>query len=469
MEKIKLPSVTLIAVAGNKQAETIVSMYKSMSKVDFAAVKLITNIELSASGIEVIKVDGLKTWGEYNHFIIKELYKYFDTDYCLICQWDSWVLDAEQWDNRFLDFDIVGAKWLYTDGRNVANGGFTLRSRYLQETVAKDDFISVTTPEDEILGRLYRHYLEEKYGIKYCTEEIADKFAFELHEPLHATFGFHAFHRQPYKETVVIKRSGALGDVIMAEPLLEYYHKKGYRVALDTQDEFMKVYSQHHFPVYPKSYLHSNLPYKEINLDMSYEIKPKQPVLQSYFEMAGITDYELRNSRLNLRSGGNEKLFPKYAIIHIDSTGMEYRNQHNIDWKKVVLHLENKGFQVFQIGRRIDVQVAPLLNTMNLEFMMFIVKGADLFIGLDSGVAQVAVGFNVASIIFFGSVSAKYRYNNFDKIRIIQSNCPSESKKNCYHEENGRVIGSECVFNIQMPPCACYSADMVINEIKTLI
>ncbi len=469
MEKLKLPQVTLLCVAGNKQAESIVSLYKSMSKVDFAEVKLITNIDLSASGIEIIKVDGLKTWKEYNHFIIKELYKYFDTDYCLICQWDSWVLDAEQWDERFLDYDLIGAKWLYSDARNVGNGGFTLRSKRLQEIIAKDDKIEITTPEDEVLCRLYRHYLEEIYGIKYATEEIADKFAFELNPPLQKTFGFHAFHQQPYKETVVIKRSGALGDVISAEPLLEYYHKKGYRVSLDTQDEFMKVYSQHYFPVIPKSYLHPQLPYKEINLDYSYEIKPKQPVLQSYFEMAGIEDYELRNSRLNLISGSNEKLFPKYAIIHIDSTGMEYRNQHNIDWKKVVLYLENKGFQVFQVGRRIDVQVAPFLNTMNLEFMMFIVKGADLFIGLDSGVAQVAVGFNVKSIIFFGSVLAKYRYTGFDRIRVIQSKCPSEDKKNCYHEEDGRVVGSECIFNKEMPPCTCYSADMVINAIKSIL
>lgn len=467
MEKLKLPNVTLICVAGNKHGESVASMYKSMSKVDFGAVKLITNIDMSCTDIEVINIGGLESWKAYNHFIIKELYKYFETDYCLIVQWDSWILDAEQWDERYLEYDLIGAKWMYPDGRNVGNGGFSLRSKRLQDIIAKDDYIDITSPEDEILGRLYRYYLEETYGIKYATEEIADKFSFELHSPNQKTFGFHAFHQRPYKETVVIKRSGALGDVIMCEPVLHYFHKKGYQVALDTQDEFAKIFFQHYFPVIPKSYLNPDLKCKVIDLDMAYEIKPQQPVLQSYFEMAGITDEPLRNSVLTLRAGDNQKLFPKYALIHLDNTGMEYRNQHNIDWKKVVQYLENNGFMVFQIGRRIDVQVAPYLNTMNLEFMMFIVKGADLFIGLDSGVAQVAVGFNVPSVIFFGSVNPKLRYINFSNIKIVQSECPKFEDKHCYHKKID-LVGNECKYNKDIPPCTSYTAEQVIKSIKEL-
>lgn len=466
MEKIKpkIDNLTVICVAGNKQAESIVSLYKAQKEIDAARFVLLTNIDITASGIECINVGGLDTWSEYNRFIVKELTNYFDTDYCILVQWDGIILDGSLWSDDFIKYDYIGAAWL--DGI-CGNGGLSIRSKKLMDISAKDDFIEITEPEDVAYCRMYRKYLETKYGITYAPKEVCDKFSFELNQPLNYTFGKHGFHHQEYKETIVIKRNHALGDVIMVEPLLEYYHKKGYRVALDTQDEFMKVYSQHYFPVYPKSFLHPNLPYKEINLDMAYEIKPTNPVLQSYFEMAGITDYELRNSRLNLRSGSNEKLFPKYAIIHLDDTGMPYRNQYNIDWKKVVMHLENKGFQVFQIGRRIDVQIAPFLNTMSLEFMMFIVKGADLFIGLDSGCAQVAVGFNVPSIIFFGSVNSKLRYTNFEKIRVVQSKCPKEDTKHCYHKKTD-VVGSDCIYNKLLPPCTQYTATQVINAINQL-
>lgn len=466
--KLKLPTTTLIAVAGNRQAETIASLYKSMAKVDFAVVKLITNIDISASGIEVIKVDGLKSWNDYNHFIVKELYKYFSTDYCLICQWDSWVLAPECWTNEFLEYDIVGAPGLYTDTRNVQNGGFSLRSYRFQKLIALDGNIDITSPEDEILWRLYRFYLERTYGVKYCPDDLAENFSFELREPLAKTFGFHAFHWPHFRETVVIKRQEALGDIILLEPLLHYYHQKGYQVSLDTQPQFMSVYSQHYFPVVPKEHLNPKLPYKEVILDMAYEIKPRQPVLQSYFEMAGIKDYKLRNSRLNLFSGEGAKLFSKFVLIHINKTDMPYRNLHGINWKEIVSFLEEKGYLVFQIGTNEQEAIATPINTMDLQFMMFLIKGADLFLGSDSGPANIAVGFSIPSVIFYGSVNPANRIIDFERVRVIQGKCPSESDKHCYH----KVIstrGKDCVHDEKTPPCTIYNSDSVIKAIKSLI
>ncbi len=201
---------------------------------------------------------------------------------------------------------------------------------------------------------------------------------------------------------------------------------------------------------------------------MAYEIKPNQPVLQSYFEMAGIKDEPLRNSVLNVTSGDNQKLFDKYVLIHIDSTGMEYRDSFGVNWQAIVYYLEDKGYKVFQIGRRIEKPIATYLNTMSLEFMMFLVKGANLVIAHDSGVAQVAVGFNIPSVIFFGSVNPNYRYSNFDKISVVQSVCPKKETENCYHNQIS-TIGKDCVYDKELPPCTQYSATQVINAIKELI
>lgn len=468
MAEIKeLPQVTLISVAGNKHGETIASMYKSMGKIKFGAVKLLTNIDLSATGIEVINVGGLSTWAEYNHFIVKELYKYFSTDFCLICQYDSWVLDAECWTDDFLGFDLIGARGL-SDGRTNFNGGFTLRSWKFQKAIAKDDFISITAPEDEILCRLYRNHIEENYNFKYCTPEVADKFAFELHEPLAPTFGFHNFHWKPYRETIVFKRHHACGDIIMLEVVMHYFHQKGYQVALDTQPEYLRLFFQHYFPVVPKAHLNPKLPYREIDFNMAYEIKPKQLVLKSYFEMAGVKDYVLRNSRLHLIAGENQKLLQKYVVIHINRTNLEYRNIHGLDWQPVIKYLKKRGYQVFQIGKDVHDPIATYFNTMTLEFMMFFIKGADLVIASDSGPAQIAVAFDIPSVIFFGSVNPKYRYHNFDKIQVVQSPCTKKETQHCYHNEVAEV-GSECIYDKKFPPCTQYSSEQVINAIKELV
>lgn len=464
---IAIPQLTLIAVAGNRQGETIAAFYKCLKHIKPSKCVLLTNIDITATGIECINVGGLDTWAEYNRFVVKELYRYFDTSHCLIIQHDGYVIDGNCWDDEFLDFDIIGARGL-SDGRPNYNGGFSLRSAVFQHIIAKDNFIEITAPEDEILCRLYRSYLEETHHVKYCTDEVADKFAYELHEPVQPTFGFHAFHHEKFRETIVVKRSGALGDVIMAEPVLSYFYEQGYHVALDTQEQFRMIYSQHHFPVIPITHVNPKLKCRVIDLDMCYEVKPKRPVLESYFEMAGIKNVPLRNSRLSMRAGDNEKLFKKYAVIHIDKTGMPYRDVYGINWEKVVWYLEGHGYNVFQIGRRVENEIATYFNTMNIDFMKFFLKGADLFIGLDSGCAQVAVGFNIPSVIFFGSVNPKLRYNNFDRIRVVQSECPKKKTQHCYHSHVG-VVGVDCVYNKELPPCTQYTADQVIKAVKELV
>jgi hypothetical protein len=338
-----------------------------------------------------------------------------------------------------------------------------------QYNIAKDDFIDITAPEDEILCRLYRKHIQQRYGLKYCTDEVADKFAFEMHEPVQPTFGFHAYHFQPYKETVVIKRSHALGDVIMAEPLMYYYHQKGYRVAIDTQPEYLRLFYQHYFPIVPKSHLNPKMPYKEINLDMAYEIAPKEPVLKSYFNMAGIKNVQLRKPKLTLSAGDNQRLFyQKYCVVHINYTDMPYRNTHGIKWAKIVDYLNKQGYLVFQIGKTMQEDIGIPFNTMTLEFMMFFMKGASLFIGSDSGPSHIAVAMDIPSVIFFGSVDPKMRHVDFKKIRVVQAACPKKELQHCYHHQVAEV-GRDCEIDVKKPPCTVYSSEMVIDKIKELI
>lgn len=465
--KLKLP-ITLIAVAGNRQAETVASLYKSMAKVDFKAVVMVTNVDIQATGIEIINVGGLKTWAEYNHFIIKELYKYFQTEHCLLVQWDSWVLNPECWDEEFLNFDLIGARGL-NDGRPNFNGGFTLRSYRFQYAIAKDNFIEITAPEDESLTRLYRSYIEKTYGFRYCTEEVADIFAYELHEPTSLTFGFHAFHHNEFKRHIIIRRNNSMGDIIMLEPLVDYYSKKGFQIVLDVPENDMRLFACYpHFVKHISQMNPKIVPYKDISLNMAYEISPKRRVLESYYEIAGIKDGEIRNSRLFINQEPHQRLFQKYILIHIDNTGMEHRNTHEVNWEFVVNYYTRLGYLVLQVGFNSDNIVAPHFNTPTRDMLLYICKGADLVIGIDSGICQVSVALGTPCVILVGSVDLKLRYVNFDKIGVVQGKCPDESKIHCYHSIVG-VRGVGCVFDDKKPYCARHDTYEVIREANKLM
>lgn len=475
--KLQLPQVQLVAVAGNKQAETIASLYKSMAKIDFHSVKLITNINISCSGIECVNVGGLGSWEEYNRFIIKDLYQHLDANYFLLQQYDSWVLDEKQWDDRYFEYDYVAAKWLdIGKPYNVGNGGFKLSTKRLHKILSEDENIITTCPEDTAIVKVYGQYLMDKYGIKFAPEDLADKFAFELNEPMASTFGFHSWHWPPFKETVVIKRDFALGDVLMTEPIMHYFHKKGYQVALETSDENMAYFKNHFYRIVPKQHLNPNLPVRVIDLNMAYEVFPRQNHLESYYDFAEVPKEErvYRNPILCLNFDFRSpqfKLFKNYCVLHIDERSELHRNLYGIDWAQVVAFLKDKGYTVVQVGngKHETVEGAIEIKTPWPDMLMWVVASSDLFIGIDSGVSHVASGFNVPSVILSGSVDMNLIHSNLtNKLWIHRHNEKVCDTPLCWHQEIGQSA-PPCPVNPTKPPCVQFDTDDVISKIDNFL
>jgi ADP-heptose:LPS heptosyltransferase len=447
-----------------------------MAECDFAAVKFITDKPFEFEGIEVFNISPLRSKEEYSHFMIKELYKYFSTDYVLVIQADGYVLNGKSWLSEFLEYDYVGSPWLYSDGKNVGNGGFSLRSKKLQHALASDDFIFASDPEDQAIGRLYRDYLQQKYDIKFPLEDLADRFAYELRTPIYDTFGFHGKFHKPYQKTVVIKRTAAMGDVIMVEPVLHYFHKKGYRVVLDTPENFYMLFINHYFPVHHLKQIDGRLlPTAErYNLDMAYEAFPTQNRLKSYYQFCGIKDGEMRNPKLTVGFPIHQgtKLFQKSCIIHLEGIRQSGRGVFGVDWENVVANLQARGYSVFQVGKRNVplIKNAIYLNTQNENFLCYAVGSADLFIGIDSGVSHIASAFNIPSILFFGNTNPEVVHVELSNKVIITNHSadnPICTKPFCWHTQIG-VESEPCYIDAELPPCAKYTTNQVLNAIDKI-
>lgn len=470
---LKLPNVTLCIADTHYYGEAISSLKKSLTQIEPAATKFLTDIHAynPKFPFEIIKIDKLDGKRGYSQFIIKELDQHVETDFVLITQHDAWVLDEKAWTDEFLEYDYVGAGWLEVDGYNVGNGGFSLRSKRLQHILATDEFINPFHPEDATICRLYRPYLEEKYGIKFAPDALADKFSFELREPIQSTFGFHGKFHKPYRETIIIKRSAALGDCVAIEPILEYYHNKGYRVAIDMPLHIALIYAQHHFPVFHITQIDvGRVPYRLIDLDGSYEAKPKQLHLPSYYETAGITDGEIKNPKLHFIIGDHNRLFKKYFVIHIDKRDQPYRNIYGVNWKEVVEYISASGYTVIQIGltEHEEIPGAIYMNTATTNMLLYLMAGASGFIGIDSGPAAIAVSRNIPSAIFFGSVDPKVIHPDLSNIQLIEYERPCETPK-CWGDVDGGTTGKPCAVDIDSPPCTRFTTKMVFDALKKMI
>jgi hypothetical protein len=187
-----LDAVTLVAVTSVAVPQTIRALRASMARAKFAQVLLLSD-HPPATQLDVIrwiKIPHLGSRRDYSRFMLRELCQQIETGHVLNVQWDGFVLNGREWDPAFLDYDYVGAPWPhFSDGHNVGNGGFSLRSRRLLEA-CRDLPADGSQLEDVMICRQWRPELERR-GIRFAPESLARRFSYERTKPHGDEFGFH--------------------------------------------------------------------------------------------------------------------------------------------------------------------------------------------------------------------------------------------------------------------------------------
>ena len=192
---LDLSDVTLLAIDTANHALALRALARSRSDVHFARTLFITDNlppgTATPAGVEVVSIAPLRTREAYSAFVLKGLLPYVTTTHALLVQWDGYVVNPLAWDHAFLDCDYIGAKWFWQpEGRRVGNGGFSLRSRRLIGAL-QDPRIILEENEDLAIGGTFRPLLEAEHGIRFASEPLADRFAFEAAYPIGQPFGFH--------------------------------------------------------------------------------------------------------------------------------------------------------------------------------------------------------------------------------------------------------------------------------------
>ena len=209
MKKLKLDRVTLICVTTTDVMSSLFAMIESMKNIEYAEQILITDLLSCNSKVEsicekysikIFKIQPIKSVNEYSLFILRDLHKYFFSDYCLNMQWDGWVINYKSWDMEFLNYDYIGAIWPKEiwpekEGFRVGNGGFSLRSKNL--CIASSDIVKISKfkteeiIEDQFIAATHRKRLENEFNIIFAPEDLAHKFSIERGDWNLEPFGFH--------------------------------------------------------------------------------------------------------------------------------------------------------------------------------------------------------------------------------------------------------------------------------------
>lgn len=280
------------------------------------------------------------------------------------------------------------------------------------------------------------------------------------------------------KFIVYVKRQMALGDVLWTEPLIRQLAKDYFKVVMLT-------------PYYElfKNYPSKNVVFKNklnkfdkyilekwinaeglITLDGTYEKNSKKHILEAYFEEAGYVGFPLSYPKLYLSEEEQKSPHSKpYALLHIDpgSITLNHRNAHGIEWNLIICYLLKKGLTpIFISNNNLGERYNAKTISPSIRQLISYINSCHLFIGLDSGPANIAAALNKKSVIFFGSVNPWFRHlKEYYNGIIFQKYCEFGG---CYHDMTDidmdvcRLAGRKGI-----PKCCHFTSSEVIEAIDS--
>lgn len=191
---LDLSSITLLCVDTRSPDLAIWAIDRCLRQAHFAKAVLLTNlaaVRRRQPGVEYVQAPPIASTRDYSRLMLTGIAPHVVGSHALVIQWDGFILHPELWDPGFLDYDYIGAVWPQFPATPVGNGGFSLRSRRLIESL-HDTRITVRHPEDKCICITNRRILESDFGIRFAPADVAERFAVER-TPWHPAFGFHGF------------------------------------------------------------------------------------------------------------------------------------------------------------------------------------------------------------------------------------------------------------------------------------
>jgi hypothetical protein len=158
--------------------------YVSADKIYwFSDIPIPEKFDVPIEWIEISKLKKETFLYDNGQIYTKLMPSVIDTDFAMYIHSDGFVVNKDSWDDRFLEYDYIGAPWpFYPEEENVGNGGFCIKSKKLHEAILSlniPEDLFYEYPEDNIICRLFRKKLEKKFHIKFAPEELACKFSME--------------------------------------------------------------------------------------------------------------------------------------------------------------------------------------------------------------------------------------------------------------------------------------------------
>lgn len=257
--------------------------------------------------------------------------------------------------------------------------------------------------------------------------------------------GFIANRRNglPSVNTILLKRTGANGDVLLASgvaaALKERY--RDVKIAFATGCGEVLENNPYIDQIVPAQFQpNSGIVY---NLDLVYERRPYTNILTSYAEEVGVNP---KDCKLFLATQEIPQTLPdNFVVIHPGKTCWVGRDWTHENFKVLADLLINDGIKLVCVGRESEESLSCTLDLrgqLSIAQLAFVINKADLFVGIDSFPMHVAQTFDKKGVCFFGSIEPSTRLISGNIKPVVAEGL---SCLGCHHRKSGpRVVTNVC-------------------------
>lgn len=263
-------------------------------------------------------------------------------------------------------------------------------------------------------------------------------------------------------ERILLKRKGALGDVILTTPIarrLRELHGADAVIHVATDSGVVYLNNQWIDQVLPGRTPPGGYT-KFIDLDLSYEKTPERHIIDSYAERAGLTQDFDKRTELFASDGdikyvdtllADHSLTPSECVVVHMAVTWKNRTWPKDYWHKTLRLLTAKGYKVIVIGHGSDIfiqdhNVYNFMRKLSIQQIAQLVSVSRCFVANDSGMIHVAGTTDTKIVGLFTTAKGEYRmpyrqgqmgYN----CRILK---PKVDCYGCLHKQKPPVVYADC-------------------------
>lgn len=264
-------------------------------------------------------------------------------------------------------------------------------------------------------------------------------------------------------ERVIVRRSGALGDVILTTPIVRRLREiHGADISIDVATNSGSVYvnNPHVSRILPAKTSFTDYQ-RVIDLDLAYEKTPKRHIIDSYDEVAFgsvsewdksielfVTDRDRQKVTEKLLETGVE---PSQAVVLHAARTWRNRTWPKEAWEMVAKKLQGRGMQVIQVGSGSDFMlegqgIVNLQRVFSVQQLAYLISMSHCFIGNDSGLIHVAGATESRIVGLFTCAKGEYRvpWRNGEygfNAKVIR---PDVDCYGCLHNQPPPVVFADC-------------------------